>query len=197
MCAQQRLRSAWASAQSSLCAQWVAKDLSFLHADREDSNQTGRMPRLICDMPFCLFCHEAVHMLTTFLKWIAALRFYDVCLLGIIILKCIYSSFVQMRTNTYQQCYQFSNFIDWLIGLDWIDCCFTFQSTPLRSWWDPCLLINTTFTQLNVKLEPCSELLASSHSLKFVTALLQRHQADYLSNIISSDQLTHWRPVSL
>ena len=33
--------------ESSLCAQWVAKDQSFLHADSEDSDQTGRMPRLI------------------------------------------------------------------------------------------------------------------------------------------------------
>ena len=33
--------------ESSLCAQWVAKDTSFLHADSEDSDQTGRMPRLI------------------------------------------------------------------------------------------------------------------------------------------------------
>ena len=32
---------------SLLCAQWVAKDPSFLHADSEDSDQTGRMPRLI------------------------------------------------------------------------------------------------------------------------------------------------------
>ena len=50
MCAQRRLRPAWASVQSdqsSLCAQWVAKDPSFLHADSEDSDQTGRMPRLI------------------------------------------------------------------------------------------------------------------------------------------------------
>ena len=56
MCAEQRLRSAWASAQSgirpvwsesSLCAQWVAKDPSFLQADSKDSDQTGRMPRLI------------------------------------------------------------------------------------------------------------------------------------------------------
>ena len=41
-----RLRSAWASArsdQSSLCAQWVAKDQRFLHADSEDSDQTGQM----------------------------------------------------------------------------------------------------------------------------------------------------------
>ena len=50
MCAQRRLRSAWAFAQSdqsSLCVHWVANDSSFLHADSEDSNQTGRMPRLI------------------------------------------------------------------------------------------------------------------------------------------------------
>ena len=50
MCAQRRLRSAWASAksdQSSLCAQWVAKDPSFLHADSKDSDQTGWMSRLI------------------------------------------------------------------------------------------------------------------------------------------------------
>ena len=50
LCAQRRLRSAWASTQSYqslLCTQWVAKDLRFLQADREDSDQTGRMPRLI------------------------------------------------------------------------------------------------------------------------------------------------------
>ena len=28
------------------CAQWVAKDPMSLHADSEDSDQTGRMPRL-------------------------------------------------------------------------------------------------------------------------------------------------------
>ena len=33
--------------ESLLCAQWVANDPSFLHADSEDSYQTGRMPRLI------------------------------------------------------------------------------------------------------------------------------------------------------
>ena len=32
---------------SSLCAQRVAKDPSFLHADSEDFDQNGRMPRLI------------------------------------------------------------------------------------------------------------------------------------------------------
>ena len=33
--------------ESSLCTEWVAKDPRFLHADSEDSDQTGRMPRLI------------------------------------------------------------------------------------------------------------------------------------------------------
>ena len=33
--------------ESSLCAQWVANDPSFLHADSEESDQTGQMPRLI------------------------------------------------------------------------------------------------------------------------------------------------------
>ena len=33
--------------ETSLCTQWVAKDPSFLRADSEDSDQTGRMPRLI------------------------------------------------------------------------------------------------------------------------------------------------------
>ena len=50
LCAQQRLRSAWASTQSdqsSLCTQCVAKDPRFHHADSEDSYQTGRMPKLI------------------------------------------------------------------------------------------------------------------------------------------------------
>ena len=39
------IRPVWS--ESWLCTQWVAKDLSFLHADSEDSDQTGRMPRLI------------------------------------------------------------------------------------------------------------------------------------------------------
>ena len=39
------IRAVWS--ESSLCAQWVAKEPSFLHADSEDSDQTGRMPRLI------------------------------------------------------------------------------------------------------------------------------------------------------
>ena len=33
--------------EASLCTQWVANDPSFLHADSEDSDHTGWMPRLI------------------------------------------------------------------------------------------------------------------------------------------------------
>ena len=39
------IRPVWS--ESLLCASLVAKDPSFLHADSEDSDQTGRMPRLI------------------------------------------------------------------------------------------------------------------------------------------------------
>ena len=37
------IRPVWS--ESPLCGHWVAKDLSFLHADSEDTDQTGRMPR--------------------------------------------------------------------------------------------------------------------------------------------------------
>ena len=39
------IRPVWS--ESLLCTQWVAKDPSFLHADSEESDQTGQMPRLI------------------------------------------------------------------------------------------------------------------------------------------------------
>ena len=51
------IRPVWS--ESSLCVQWVAKD-------SEDSDQTGRMPRLICfrwaHRPYCWFCHVAAQM---------------------------------------------------------------------------------------------------------------------------------------
>ena len=39
------IRPVWS--ESSQCTQWVAEGQKFLHAEREDSDQTGRMPRLI------------------------------------------------------------------------------------------------------------------------------------------------------
>ena len=47
LCTQRRLGSAWASAQSDQSSLCVAKDPSFLHVNSEDSDQTGRMARLI------------------------------------------------------------------------------------------------------------------------------------------------------
>ena len=47
--------------ESSLWAQWVAKDPSFLHADSDDSDQTGWSLRWV-HMPFCWFCHEAAQL---------------------------------------------------------------------------------------------------------------------------------------
>ena len=54
VCSQRRqiclgIRPVWS--ESSLCAHWVAKDPRFLHVDSEDSDQTGRMPRLIWIFP--------------------------------------------------------------------------------------------------------------------------------------------------
>ena len=64
------IRPAWS--ESSLCAQWVAKDPSFLHADSKESDQTGRMPRLIWVFAglhsFCLFCHVAAHLVLMFFQ---------------------------------------------------------------------------------------------------------------------------------
>ena len=49
------------SDQSSLCAQWVAKDPRFLHADSEYSDQTDLSLRW-AHMPFCWFCHALAHI---------------------------------------------------------------------------------------------------------------------------------------
>ena len=40
-----RIRAVWS--ESSLGAFWIAKEAEFLHADKEDSDQTARMRRLI------------------------------------------------------------------------------------------------------------------------------------------------------
>ena len=54
---------------SSLCAQWVAKDPSFLHADSEDSDQTDLSLRR-AHMPFCWFCYDAMRWLISHLSHI-------------------------------------------------------------------------------------------------------------------------------
>ena len=58
------IRLVWS--ESSLCAPWVAKDPSLLHTDSKDSDQTGRIPRLIWVLAGCivilLVCHKADHI---------------------------------------------------------------------------------------------------------------------------------------
>ena len=57
------IRPVWS--ESLLCTQWVAKDPSFLHADREDSDQTGWMPRLTW-----VFAVRTCHFVGFVTKWL-------------------------------------------------------------------------------------------------------------------------------
>ena len=58
------IRPVWS--ESSLCAQWVAKDPSFLYADSEDwsdwADARTDLSLRWAHMPFCGFCHEAAHL---------------------------------------------------------------------------------------------------------------------------------------
>ena len=74
------IRPGWS--ESSLCAQWVAKDPNFLHADCEDSDQTGRMPRLIW-----IFAGRTCHFV------------------GFVTMRLIYS-----RTRAWCACNHYGNF---------------------------------------------------------------------------------------
>ena len=68
------VRPVWS--ESSLCAQWVAKDPMFLHADNDDSDQTGRMPRLIwvfAGRTLILFVLSCRGSLTSFQQKVAGL----------------------------------------------------------------------------------------------------------------------------
>ena len=67
-----RKATKWVSAQSdqsSLCAQWVAKDPKFLHVDSEDWSGHGICPgwseSSLAAQSFCWFCHVAAQMLFT------------------------------------------------------------------------------------------------------------------------------------
>ena len=68
LCAQGRLRSAWASAQSDQslpCRHEETLVLSYPLSTQRDSDQTGRMPRLICVFAgrtlIFLVCRVAAH----------------------------------------------------------------------------------------------------------------------------------------
>ena len=57
------IRPVWS--EPSLCAQLVAKDPSFLDADSGDSDQTGRMPRLIW-----VFAGRTCHFIGFVMRWL-------------------------------------------------------------------------------------------------------------------------------
>ena len=50
--------------ESSLCIQWVAQDPMFLHADSDDSDQIGPMPRLIW-----VFIGHTCHFVGFIMRW--------------------------------------------------------------------------------------------------------------------------------
>ena len=67
------IRPVWS--ESSLCAQWVAKDPSFLQAGSEDTDQTGRMPRLIW-----VFAGRTCHFVGFVMRWLTF--WYQIVVIG-------------------------------------------------------------------------------------------------------------------
>ena len=61
------IRPVWS--ESSLCAQWIAKDPSFLHADSKDSD----LRLCWAYMPFCWFCHEAFQLFILTVIYVSSL----------------------------------------------------------------------------------------------------------------------------
>ena len=85
------IRPVWS--ESLLCAQWVAKDPSFLHADSEDYDQTGRMPRLI---------------------WFFAGRTYH--FVGFIMRRLIYSLWFEILDKSVESLFKFKKWYDLIPG---------------------------------------------------------------------------------
>ena len=61
-----------------VCAQWVAKYLSFIHSDSKASDQTvggdaqADLSLRWAHMPLCWFCHEVAHSLNPSPIWVKA-----------------------------------------------------------------------------------------------------------------------------
>ena len=107
-------RPVWS--ESLLCIQWAAKGPSFLHADSENSYQTGWMPRLIClhwaHMRFCWFCRVLAVIL-----WV---------LIGITSVTQIQSSQCQQGIFGAKTCLNITSLITrgpWATTLTWVNCC--------------------------------------------------------------------------
>ena len=86
------IRPVWS--ESSLCAQWVANDPRFLHVDSEDSDQTGRMPRLIWVFTGC-----------TVTLLVLSCRGSFVCRIWFMCRKTVFISSTVLSTDTcYETC---------------------------------------------------------------------------------------------
>ena len=57
------IRTVWS--ESLPCAQWLAKVQRFFHADKKDSDQTERMPRLIW-----VFAERTCHFVGLVMRWL-------------------------------------------------------------------------------------------------------------------------------
>ena len=92
------IRPVWS--ESLLCAQWVAKDPSFPHADREDLIRLGGCPgwskSLVGAQSFCWFCHEMAHLM---MIWVNFLCFSIKRILWVYIRITFLAEVILMRTH--------------------------------------------------------------------------------------------------
>ena len=128
MCAQ-RIRSDWASAQ------WVVKDPSFLRADSEDSDQTGRMPRLIWD-----FAGRTCHSVGFVVRWLICLWRNDKKI--ILITHIGLSRALLLRSIHFRH----ACFHD---GLIMLVCSFTVLKFPKDPFFAWCDTTNNSFVYIN------------------------------------------------
>ena len=87
------IRPIWS--EFSLCAQWVAKDPRFLHADSEDSDQTGWMPRLIW-----IFGGRTCHFVGFVMLWLTCGYSLEVPWWGKLVSTHMFSWRNKKHTNT-------------------------------------------------------------------------------------------------
>ena len=86
--------------KSLLCAQWKAKDPRFLHVDSKDSDQTGRMPRLIW-----VFAGRTCH----FVGFVMRRLKFKVVAVALSVVKLRYSDDLNLHSLV-----DFSIFISWV-----------------------------------------------------------------------------------
>ena len=116
------IRPVWS--KSSLCAQWVPKDPSFLSLESEDSDQTGWMPRLIwvfAERTFILLvlsCRGSYVLLNYIFGragWQSRTRRLSQCrhylLIIFMIVRGLFGKFVEFGHKIFK--YQYNSFILW------------------------------------------------------------------------------------